>query len=126
MRKITLAECPVRAMIQVMGTKWRPLILYNLMARPQHFGELRRLLGATQKVLTDDLRGLEHEGIIERKVDEQAIPHRVEYSLSPYGNTLRPILSLMCEWGERHRVQHPPLQVNVVRLRGSRETIGPS
>jgi len=105
MGKITLADCPIRATIKVIGAKWRPLILFNLTLKPQHFGELRRLLGATQKVLTEDLRGLEQEGIIERKVDDQKIPHRVEYSLSPYGETLRPILASMCDWGNRHRAR---------------------
>jgi DNA-binding HxlR family transcriptional regulator len=126
MKKLTLADCPVRAMIKVMGTKWRPLILYNLLEQPRHFGELRRLLGATQKVLTEDLRGLEHQGIIERRVDEGAIPHRVEYSLSAYGETLRPVLSAMCEWGERHRAQHPSLHANAAGMPDSRDTIGPS
>jgi len=109
MRKIALAECPIRATIKVIGAKWRPLILFNLTLKPLHFGELRRLLGATQKVLTEDLRELEQEGIIERKVDEQTTPHRVEYSLSPYGETLRPVLASLCDWGNRHRARMEPL-----------------
>jgi DNA-binding HxlR family transcriptional regulator len=125
MKKLTLADCPVRAMIKVMGTKWRPLILYNLLEQPRHFGELKRLLGATQKVLTDDLRGLEHEGIIERRVDEGAIPHRVEYSLTAYGETLRPTLSAMCEWGERHRTRHSPVHTRAARSPQPRSSIGP-
>jgi DNA-binding HxlR family transcriptional regulator len=125
-KKLTLADCPVRAMIKVMGTKWRPLILYNLLEQPRHFGELRRLLGATQKVLTEDLRGLEHEGIIERRVDEGAMPHRVEYSLSPYGDTLRPVLSVMCQWGERHRTEHSQLNKSVLRSPQPQTSLGPS
>jgi len=109
MEKLTLADCPIRAMIKVIGAKWRPLILYSLMPQPRHFGELKRLLGATQKVLTEDLRGLEQEGIIERRVEDEAFPHRVEYSLSPYGETLRPVLTVMCEWGERHRARRPEM-----------------
>jgi DNA-binding HxlR family transcriptional regulator len=124
MRKISLAECPIRATIKVVGAKWRSLILYHLTLRPHHFGELRRLLGATQKVLTEDLRRLEQEGIVERKVDEQTTPHRVEYSLSPYGETLRPVLALMCEWGNRHRVRIEPLETDdAKRLPGSPDSI---
>jgi len=102
---MTLADCPIRTTIKVIGAKWKPQILYNLTLGPRHFGELRRLLGATQKVLTQELRELEREGILDRKVDEMAIPHRVEYSLSRYGETLRPILASMCDWGTKHRAR---------------------
>ena len=88
MERMTLADCPIRATIKVIGAKWKPQILFNLTPGPQHFGELRRLIGATQKVLTQELRELEREGIIERRVDGETNPHRVEYSLSRYGQVL--------------------------------------
>jgi DNA-binding HxlR family transcriptional regulator len=106
MEKMTLAECPIRATIKVIGAKWKPQILYKLTIGPHYFGELRRLLGASQKVLTQELRELEQEGIIERRVEEQETPHRVEYSLSLYGETLRPVLASMCDWGVTHRARH--------------------
>jgi len=106
---MTLADCPIRATIKVIGAKWKPQILHNLKAGPQHFGELRRLLGATQKVLTQELRELEREGVIERRVDDEAVPRRVEYSLSRYGQTLRPILQAMCDWGVTHRARRQRL-----------------
>src|SRR5262249_13428146 len=106
MDRMSLADCPIRSTIKVIGAKWKPQILYKLSAAPHHFGELRRLLGATQKVLTQELRELEREGIVERHVDYEAIPRRVEYSLSEYGQTLQPILKSMCDGGVAHGARH--------------------
>ncbi len=104
--KMTLANCPVTATIDAIGGKWKPLILYFLKERPHRFGELtRRIDGATKKVLTDHLRELELAEIVERTVYERTPPRRVEYSLSAYGETLRPVLNLMCDWGLAHRAR---------------------
>lgn len=106
MERMTIAECPVKATIDIIGGKWKPLILRCLKDRPLRFGELRRLIdGATQKVLTEHLRELEQDGIIERKASGSTPPLRVEYSFTEYGETLRPILVLMCDWGLEHRVR---------------------
>jgi DNA-binding HxlR family transcriptional regulator len=96
-------NCPVTAAIEVIGGKWKPVILYQLREGPIRFGALRREVpGVTQKMLTQQLRELETDGIIHREV-HAVVPPRVEYSLTPYGETLRPLLALMCEWGKKHR-----------------------
>ncbi len=106
MEKMTIAGCPVKATIDVIGGKWKPLILRCLKDRPRRFSELRRLIeGATQKVLTEQLRELEQDGIVERKAYGLTPPLKVEYSFSEYGETLRPILVLMCDWGLEHRAR---------------------
>lgn len=118
MERMSLADCPIRATIKVIGAKWKPQILYKLTAGPKHFGELRRLLGASQKVLTQELRELEQEGIVDRHVDEGTVPRRVEYSLSRYGQTLRPILKSMCDWGVAHRARQRQLVPASFRVAG--------
>ena len=96
-------ECPVAATLEVIGGKWKPLILFHLRDRPMRFSELRRVVPqATQKMLTQQLRDLERDGIIHRKV-YAVVPPRVDYSLTDYGQTLKPLLALMCAWGSRHR-----------------------
>jgi DNA-binding HxlR family transcriptional regulator len=96
------AECPVRAALDVLGGKWKPVITFHLLEGTRRFGELRRLMpDASQKMLTQQLRELEHDGIVTRKVYHQ-VPPKVEYSLAPYGRTLRPILVALCKWGQKH------------------------
>ena len=96
-------ECPVAATLEVIGGKWKPLILFHLRDRPMRFSELRRMVPqATQKMLTQQLRDLERDGIIHRKV-YAVIPPKVDYSLTDYGQTLKPLLALMCAWGSKHR-----------------------
>ena len=98
-----LMDCPVAATLEVIGGKWKPLILFHLRARAMRFSELRRVVPqATQKMLTQQLRDLERDGIIHRKV-YAVVPPRVDYSLTHYGQTLKPLLALMCAWGSRHR-----------------------
>jgi DNA-binding HxlR family transcriptional regulator len=93
----------VAATVDVIAGKWKPLILYSLKAGPQRFGALLRgIEGSTHKVLTEQLRQLEQQGIVHRQVDEKLPVLKVEYSLSGYGETLRPILNLMCDWGLVH------------------------
>ncbi len=101
--KEELPACPVATTVRLIGSKWKLLILRNLMVRPWRFNELRRdLEGISQKVLTDSLRALEEDGIITRTVYPE-VPPRVEYALSPLGESMRPILDAMEEWGTNYK-----------------------
>ena len=101
--KEELPACPVSTTVQLIGSKWKLLILRNLMVRPWRFNELRRdLEGISQKVLTDSLRALEEDEIITRTVYPE-VPPRVEYALSPLGESMRPILDAMEEWGTNYK-----------------------
>ena len=98
-----LSECPVRATIDVIDGKWKPIIVNALKDRTLRFGELRRHAPeATRKVLTEQLRELEQDGILARRIFGQKW-ERVEYSLTPYGRTLVPALTLMAKWGKVHK-----------------------
>jgi DNA-binding HxlR family transcriptional regulator len=100
-----LEECPVKTAINVIGGKWKPLILFALKDGVLRFEELkRRVPGSTQKVLTEHLRQLEASAIVQRSVLPGARPH-TEYSLSPYGETLRPALLALADWGAIHRLK---------------------
>ena len=97
--KEELPECPVATTVQLIGSKWKLLILRNLLARPWRFNELRKSLeGISQKVLTDSLRSMEEDGIITRTVYPE-VPPRVEYALSELGESMRPIIKAMEEFG---------------------------
>ena len=101
--KEELPACPVATTVQLIGSKWKLLILRNLMVRPWRFNELRRdLEGIRQKGLTDSLRAFEEDGIITRTVYPE-VPPRVEYALSPLGESMRPILDAMEEWGTNYK-----------------------
>lgn len=101
--KEELPECPVATTVQLIGNKWKLLIIRNLLAGPQRFTELRKTIpGISQKVLTDNLRALEEDGLVDREVFAE-VPPRVVYSLSELGNTLRPIISAMQEWGTAYK-----------------------
>jgi len=99
--KEELPECPVATTVQLIGSKWKLLIIRNLRTRPWRFNELQKNLeGISQKVLTDSLRALEADGIITRTVYAE-VPPRVEYALSELGETMRPIFRChggMGEW----------------------------
>jgi DNA-binding HxlR family transcriptional regulator len=98
--------CPVRFTAQVIGGKWKPLILYYLEDHTRRFSELHRLIpGTTKKMLTKHLRELERDGIVQRKVFPQ-VPPRVEYSLTKHGQSLRPILVSMSAWGTKHHARY--------------------
>lgn len=104
--KLELPECPVATTVQLIGSKWKLLIIRNLLDRPWRFNELQKNLeGISQKVLTDSLRSLEEDQIIVRTVFPEVPPH-VEYSLSSLGVTLRPILDAMGEWGRDYKSQN--------------------
>lgn len=103
LKKEELPECPVATTVQLIGNKWKLLILRNLMTRPWRFNELQKSLpGISQKVLTESLRAMESDGIIVRTVYAE-VPPRVEYSLSELGKTLRPILDAMQVWGTEYK-----------------------
>lgn len=98
-------ECPVATTVQLIGNKWKLLIMRNLMERSWRFNELRRSLeGISQKVLTDSLRQMEADGIITRTVYPE-VPPRVEYALSELGESMRPILKSMQEWGISYKAK---------------------
>jgi DNA-binding HxlR family transcriptional regulator len=97
--KDELPACPVATTVQLIGSKWKLLILRNLLQRPWRFNELRKNLeGISQKVLTDSLRSMEDDGIITRTVYPE-VPPRVEYALSELGESMRPIIGAMEQWG---------------------------
>ncbi|HWR83217.1 MAG TPA: helix-turn-helix domain-containing protein [Candidatus Deferrimicrobium sp.] len=95
-------NCPVEVALDVIGGKWKALVLWHLKDDVRRFSELKRLMpGITQKMLTQQLRELEADGIIARTVYPE-VPPRVEYALTQHGQTLQPLLKTMCEWGARH------------------------
>ena len=101
--KNELPDCPVATTVQLIGSKWKLLILRNLLERSWRFNELKRSLdGISQKVLTDSLRSMEEDGLITRTVFPE-VPPRVEYALSDLGETMRPILDAMKGWGEDYK-----------------------
>ena len=94
-KKEELPACPVATTVQLIGSKWKLLIMRNLLVRPWRFNELMRSLdGISQKVLTESLRSMEDDGIIIRTVFPEVPPH-VEYSLSEVGESMRPIIASM-------------------------------
>ena len=98
-----IPECPVATTVQLIGNKWKLLIIRNLLVRPWRFNELQKNLdGISQKVLTDSLRSMEADGIITRTVYPE-VPPRVEYALSELGQSLQPILDAMKAWGENYK-----------------------
>lgn len=94
--------CPVEATLEVIGGKWKGVILYHLLEKPYRFGELKRTMpGITQRMLTKQLRELEADGIVHREVFTQ-VPPKVEYSLTESGESLRQLILDMRDWGRRH------------------------
>lgn len=95
--------CPVATTVNLIGSKWKLLIMRNLLERPWRFNELQKSLdGISQKVLTDSLRSMEKDGIIIRTVYPE-VPPRVEYSLSEIGESMRPIINAMQSWGNDYK-----------------------
>lgn len=101
--KNELPECPVATLVELIGNKWKLLIIRNLLASTSRFGELKKgLPGISQKVLTDNLRALENDGLVIRTVYPE-VPPRVEYSLSELGDSLRPLFKSMEAWGNNYK-----------------------
>jgi DNA-binding HxlR family transcriptional regulator len=92
-------SCPVSATVKIIGGKWKPIILYLIDHDVNRFSEmLREIKGISKKMLTDQLRELEKDGMIHRKAYAE-IPPKVEYSLSAKGKSIKPVTNLMCKWG---------------------------
>ena len=101
--KEELPACPVATTVQLIGSKWKLLILRDLQARPWRFNELKKELeGISQKLLTDSLRSMEEDGIVTRTVYPE-VPPRVEYALSALGESMRPIIQAMETWGREYQ-----------------------
>ena len=101
--KEELPACPVATTVQMIGSKWKLLIMRNLLQRPWRFNELKKdLEGISQKVLTDSLRSMKADGIITRTVYPE-VPPRVEYALSDLGESMRPIMDAMAAWGTDYK-----------------------
>jgi DNA-binding HxlR family transcriptional regulator len=110
MKKCT-SNSPVNTTLDVIGGKWKPLIMWFLNQKTMRFNELtREIAGVTQKMLTQQLRELEKEGLVIRKVYAE-VPPRVEYSISEYGRTLEPVLRTMAEWGDLHEKRNQPTTI---------------
>ena len=102
-KKEELPDCPVATTVSLIGSKWKLLIIRNLLVRPWRFNELQKSLeGISQKVLTDSLRSMEEDGIITRTVFPEVPPH-VEYALSELGESMRPIIKSMEAWGTEYK-----------------------
>ena len=101
--KDALPDCPVATAVQLIGNKWRLLIIQHLLIRPWRFNEMHRALeGISQKVLTENLRAMVADGIVKRQAYPE-VPPRVEYSLTELGESIRPILHALETWGEIYR-----------------------
>ena len=104
-KRENLPECPASTAIEIVGSKWKLLILRSLMQSPHRFSQLKRSLpGISHKVLASSLRSMEDDGIISRKVFP-AKPSKVEYSLSELGMSLKPLLMAMEDWGKFYKSQ---------------------
>ena len=101
-----MPACPVATTVQLIGSKWKILIIRNLLGRPWRFNELKKDLdGISQKVLTDSLRSMEEDGIVTRTVYPE-VPPRVEYALSELGESMRPIIKAMEIWGTEYKEKY--------------------
>ncbi len=101
--KENMPACPVATTVALIGSKWKILIMRNLLMRPWRFNELRKdLEGISHKVLSDSLRSMEEDGLIVRTAYPE-VPPRVEYSLSELGESMRPIMDAMEAWGTEYK-----------------------
>lgn len=98
-----LPACPVETTLTLIGDKWKVLILRDLLSGTKRFGELKKSIGeVSQKVLTAQLRDMEENGLVNRKVYAE-VPPKVEYSLTDLGHSLKPILDALWNWGEEYK-----------------------
>ena len=104
-------SCPVTATMKVLGGKWKPILINAIYhTAPARFGELKRsVIGITQSMLTQQLRELEDDGIISRKIYAQ-IPPKVEYTLTEFGLTLSPVIQTMANWGREYKLNKPKVR----------------
>ena len=103
LKRSELPLCPVETTAQLIGSKWRLLILRDLMQGPRRFGELRKSVGEiSQKVLTSNLRDMENSGLVLRRVYPEVPPH-VEYELTDTGKSLKPVIDAMWNWGTTYQ-----------------------
>lgn len=103
MTKEELPACPVATTVHLIGNKWKLLVIRNLLVGTCRFGELRKTIpGISQKVLTDNLRSMERDGIVIRTAYAE-VPRRVEYRLSELGESMRPIILAMESWGSHYQ-----------------------
>ena len=101
-----LPACPVETTLMLIGDKWKVLILRDLMPGTKRFGELKKSIGTvSQKVLTAQLREMEAQGLVSRKVYAE-VPPRVEYTLTETGCSLKPVLDAMWAWGEGYKAKN--------------------
>lgn len=99
-RHTVYTNCPVEAALDIIGGKWKAILLFHILESTKRFNELRRLMpGMTQRMLTTQLRELEADGVISRTVYPQ-VPPKVEYSITPFGATLEPVLRELAYWAE--------------------------
>lgn len=102
MAQKSTVTCTVDVPMKVLGGKWKPIILWHVSRGPIRFNQLHRAVtGISQKILTTQLRELEHDGLIIRTVYPE-VPPRVEYSISTFGTTLKPVLKALSDWGRTH------------------------
>ena len=103
-----LPVCPVEVTLMLISDRWKVLILRDLLSGTKRFGELKKSIGSiSQKVLTSNLRSMEEDGLLTRKVYAE-VPPRVEYTLTELGESLRPILFAMQQWGLEYQKLHKP------------------
>ncbi len=100
--KKNLPPCPVAVLLKLIGNKWKILIIRDLLTGTKRFGELKKSVGCSQKVLTSNLKELEESKLLSRKVFAE-VPPRVEYTLTKTGLSLQPVLNEMAAWGEKYR-----------------------
>jgi DNA-binding HxlR family transcriptional regulator len=112
--------CGLEAALDVIGGKWKPIVLWQLAPGARRFGELRRLvIGISEKMLIQQLREMERDGIVERR-DFREVPPRVEYALTSFGVSLTAALRPLCEWGAEHMARIEETKAE------SREKAGPA
>ena len=106
-----LPPCPVETTLLLMGDKWKVLIVRDLLPGTKRFGELKKSVGnITQKVLTQNLRTMEENGLVTRKVYAE-VPPKVEYTLTDFGRSLEPILNSMWQWGEKYKASQKSISI---------------